>query len=382
MNPSNSDENNTPPVDGTTPDTPTSPDTNPPVEPTPVANESETPEAPSATPAVDAPVPEDTATTSTQSPFFAESTPSTPNEPTQTTTPQPGQDPAATPTPVAGAPSTAATAGVVAGAAGDPQKPNSKKPLLIGSIVAGIIILAIIGIVAFLAFTTVSKDDYRAATVQFNDVSAASSDLNFKVTSLSSSINDTDDAEFNDNVKQTEEAIASIKTENEELGKLKAVRVGEGAELYKTFDDKVEAYLKNGSELVTSVKNLRPATAVCAKVSDAVDAAARSTALKACSEAVNNVGELPNAQFNKFVTELKGAYSSYATVYEKMSALTNPFGAQYEEYKTLRDQLAEAQKKLVSASKTFATDISKRDDELSPKDASKALGTYLTEQQK
>lgn len=355
MNP-NTDPSNTPPAEDTTP-TPT-PDlqAEPVVEATPssVPAPEEAPVAPVESPAA-IPTPDAT----TPNPVLG-SAPVTPADPL--------------------AP---AAATFVASGAPAPKKSNTNKIILIASIVGGVVILGIIAVVLFLMFTTVSKQDYRDAAVQFNDVSRASSALTTSASTLGRSASgSTTDATFQESLKSSQDAITKIETENDELSKLKAVRVGEGATLYKTFNDKVDAYVAYAKGLVTSVENIRPAMVVCDKVSDANDAAARVTALKACSTALGDVKELPNSSFKKFVDEIKTAYASYATIYEGISALTSPYGAQYEQYKTLRDSMYETQDKITAASKEFSSSLTASDKEFSVKESADALGAYLTEQQR
>lgn len=258
---------------------------------------------------------------------------------------------------------------------------NNKKLITIIAAAAGVVVLAVIAVIVFLAMTTVSKQDYAAAAGQFTTVSSANSSLTRSVSALSSGVTD-EDAEFNTAVKNAEDAIAKLKSENDELGKLKAVKVGEGGDLYKTFDGKLEAYLEYGSGLITSVKNVRPALITCDAISDANDAAARVTALKACSEALGKVNDIPNAEFKTYIGALKTEYASYATTYEKMAAITNPYGAQYEEYKTVRDQMYDILDNISAATKTFTSGLNQRDKDLSVKDSANALADYLNEQQR
>ncbi len=243
-------------------------------------------------------------------------------------------------------------------------------------------LLAIIGVVAYFMLTSVSKQDYQEATRQYNKVSVASAGLTSDVASVSYSISGDDDAEFNEAVKEAEDSIAEIKTENEALSKMKAVRVGDGAKLYGTFNDKVKNYLAYATDLIDSVKNLRPAMATCAKVSDATDTASRVAALKGCSSELQGVTDIPNAEMKTFIGTIATAYGDYASIYEQISALSNPYGSQYEQYKALRDKMYDVQDKISEASSTLSDSLEKRDDEMSVKDSAKALGDFLTEKQK
>jgi predicted nuclease with TOPRIM domain len=283
------------------------------------------------------------------------------------------------------APEVPATPQNIAAPVQTPQAPkpsDKKKIILIAAIVGGVVLLVGIAFVVYSLLFSVSKKDYQEAKRQYNDVSIASAGLTSDVASVSYTLNDEDDADFNDAAKEAEASIEKIKTENTELSKMKAVRVGEGAKLYKAFNDKVDAYLAYATGLIDSVKNLRPAMTTCNKVSDAKDANSRVAALKACSSELQGVTDIPNAEMKAFIGTLASAYGDYATVYEQISALSNPYGSQYEQYKTLRDKMYDVQDKISDASSILSDELDKRDDELSIKDSAKALGDFLTEKQK
>ena len=203
------------------------------------------------------------------------------------------------------------TVAPVATTSSTPTPSSNKKLILIASIVGGAVLLAVIGIFVFIALTSVSKQDYANAAEQYNEVNSANSALVRSASSLSNSTSDSD-AEFNKALKTAEEAVTTLKTENEEFGKLKAVSVGEGKDLYKTFDDKLEAYIVYGNDLISSVKTLRPALVTCDEVSEAATDA-RVQALKDCADALGKVNDIPNAEFKKFIGAMKDGYSSYET---------------------------------------------------------------------
>lgn len=262
------------------------------------------------------------------------------------------------------------------------KNPNAKKIVIIASVVGGVVLLALAAFIIFFLLTTVSKDDYRAAVKQYNQLTLASSSLDSDMSSLGSSfIVDSDDG-FNETVTKTQDSISKIKTENESLGKLKAVRVGDGAPLYDTFNGKLATYLAYGNDLIVSVKNVRPAMIVCDKIGDADGAEARVTEIRNCVTSLGNVKDIPSAEFKTYVNGLKDGYTQYATTYESMNALTSPYGSQYEEYKTLRDQLRDAQDKISQAGKTFADEIKKHDDDVNVKDSANALGDFLEAKQR
>jgi len=348
MDPNNTNPSNTPPANDV-----------PPVQP-PAPEAPVTPEQPvtPVEPATPAPVePEAPAQPEVASPFAA-----------------------ASPAPEA-APASVFSA-AAAGAPQAPKQPKNKKIILIAAIAGGAVLLAIIGFVVFSLLTTVSKEDYRDAARQFNQVSLASSSLTSDSRSLGSATGSSSDTTFEESVSEAEASVAKLNEENKALSELKAVRVGEGAKLYSTFNDKLKAYTAYATELIASVKALRPAMVICNNVSDAEDVAGRVAALKACSTALSDVKDIPNEQMNTYVVAIAKGYGEYAVVYEKTSALTNPFGAQYEEYKALRDQMNAAQDTISDASDTFSDALKARDAELSVKESADTLADYLTDQQK
>lgn len=365
MEPNNTNSSNTPPTGDT-----------PPVQP-PVAEDQT---APNETPeqVTEAPV----APTETPAPEPVDPVaPATPDA-SVGATPVPDQT---APVQAAATEPTPAPVSAFGGAPGTPEAPkqlDKKKIITIAAIAGGVLLLAIAGIVAYTLFNSVSKEDYKAAVQQFNEVSSASSSLSSDVSGLSALTNSSSEEAFEEGIAEVDASIAKLKTENAELAKLKAVRVGEGADLYKTFNDKLTTYLGYGEGLVTSVKNLRPAFVTCRSTNEATDNAARATALEECATALEEVKTIPNAEMKAYVAAITKGYKEYASLYGQVAELTNPFGSQYEQYKTLRDQVYEVQDEISAASKTFSEDIEKKGDEVSVKESANALGDYLSEQQR
>lgn len=279
------------------------------------------------------------------------------------------------------APLTPVAAATVDSSTPGTSAPKNKKLWPIIAIAAGALLLIAGGLLAFFLLTTVSKDDYRAAADQFNKLTSANSSLNSSTSSLNYGVSRDTDDEFNAAVKEAEDDLAKVKTENESLGKLKAVRVGEGANLYKTFNDKLGPQLAFQADYITSLKAVRPALVVC-KASSSSSTAERTDALKKCAAALGDVKNVPVAEIATYVSSLKDGYATYATNYEKISQLTSPYGAQSTEYKALRDQIYSAQDKVSDAGDTYSTAIKKRQDDLSVKDSADKLATFLTDKQK
>jgi len=260
-------------------------------------------------------------------------------------------------------------------------KMTKKKIILIASIVGGALLLALVGAVVFLAVTTASKQDYREAAVQYNTLSSANSVLTRNITALSSGLTTATDDEFDSSIKRVEESIATLKKENEELGDLKAVRVGDGKDLYNTFDAKLSNNIAYSVDMVSTVKTIRPIMVVCSKVSKEPGNPARLAAAKDCSTALNTVGDISNAQYSAFIGSLKVGYADYARDIESFLVLTDPYGTQFEQYKILAGKINATQRTLSKASTDFSAAVRKTTAELSVKDSANALGKYLREQQ-
>jgi len=290
------------------------------------------------------------------------------------------------PQPVPLAESTPVTAPIGSGEAvvptPEPKKTDKKKLILIAGVIGGVVLLAIVGVILYLALMTVSKKDYAEAATQYNTLSSANSTLVRGVSSLSSGVSSDEDDEYNETLKEAETSLETLKSENEKLGDLKATRVGDGKELYAAFDSKLNTYAEYAGSIIGSVKTARPALFTCAKVSDTKDTASRLAALKECSTALDAVKDIPNAEFKTFADSLKAGYAKYVTTYTSYVALTDPLGAQYEQYKELRDEITATQKDLSTAAKDFSAAVKKHDEEVSVKDSANALGKYFTEQQK
>jgi len=259
---------------------------------------------------------------------------------------------------------------------------NKKKLIVLAGIIGGVVLLAIIGFVLYMVLMNVSKKDYQEAATQFNTVSSKNSGLTSKVSTLSSGITDDTDDEFNTAVTAVESSITALKDENTKLGNLKATRVGEGKVLYVAFNDKLTTYVADGNKLVDSVKMIRPALVICDKIGASSDTKARLAALKVCTSSLGTVGDIPNVEFKALIASLETGFTKYVTIYEGISALTDPYGSQYAQYKVLRDDSSAAQKALSTAQADFAAAIKKHDDEISVKDTANALSKYLTDQQK
>ncbi len=315
------------------------------------------------TPAPETPVVEPTPV----NPFAAAGTPAAPSNPTEPVVPA---SPFAAATPIAGAP-------IAGGPA--PKPKNTKKIILLASAIGGVVLLAVVGVIIFLLLTTVSKQDYADAAKQYNAVSQAYSDLD-RLDSSFSSVNSSNSANLDETVAEAEAKMVTVKTENESLGKLKAVSVGEGKKLYDEFDNKLTAYISYNEGVATTLKSLSPALDLCS--SSAADTNDMVGALRKCESALNGVTDMPNPEFKAYVDTLKVQYAEIIKLYEDMSSITDPYGSQYDQYRALRDKSYEITDALTDASTTLKDSLNNKVKELDPKASADALRTFLNEQQR
>lgn len=298
--------------------------------------------------------------------------------------PQQPIDQPAQPTPVVTPPTTPPAneaAPIAPTPAPAPAPKKTKKIILLASIIGGVILLAVIAVIVYFSMTSVSKEDYADAARQFNEVTRAASDLTSDMASLNSNIDASEDV-FNEDVAAVEETVSKIKAEHEELGKLKAVRVGEGGKLYDTFDKKLDTYLTFGDQIITSVKNVQPALLVCSEVRETTTNEARTTAIKACATSLGKVKDIPSPEFKTYITSLQKGYEDFAAAYEAVNDIQNPFGSGYEEYQEQRDKISDIQQKIRDANETFADAMTQKEEELSVDASSEALSNYLNDQQR
>lgn len=251
---------------------------------------------------------------------------------------------------------------------GDAKK--KKLIILIAAVVGGLVVL---GIIAFIVLGLLfpSKADYRDAATQFNAVSSAYSDLNSDASKLQYDVSgSTTDTEFTNDSEAVTKSLASFQDANKKLSGMKAVKSGDGKSLYATYEDKVTAFSTYATDLLASLKSFRPVAKACDDVSTV-------TLLGECVTALNNVGDIPNADLKQLVTVMQTQYKAYQTVKTQIAAIKDPYGDQYEKYSALRDQGYDIQDKISSGSSDFSSNARKHADDIDPADAANALGAFL-----
>jgi hypothetical protein len=261
---------------------------------------------------------------------------------------------------------------LVANLMGDPKK--KKLIVLIGIIVA---ILVVLGVAALILVGILfpSKADYRDAALQFNKVSSAYSDLSSNASKLQYDVSgSTTDTEFTNDGDSVNKSLQAFQDANKTFADMKAVKIGDGKKLYDTYQGKVTLFVAYANDIFTSVKSFHPVAKACADVSTI-------TLLNECVTALNNIGSVPNADLNQYVTTIQTQYKAYLDVKTKISAITDPYGSQYDNYKAIRDQGYAIQDKISSASSDLRSNLSKHANDIDPASSANALGDFLVKKE-
>lgn len=259
--------------------------------------------------------------------------------------------------------------------------PQKKKKILIASIVGGLLLLIGAGVGIYYLLTHVSDEDYRRAEAQLTEIRRADTAMVREVSSLSRSTSTVTEATFDEKLADARASLDKIKTENEALAKEKAVRFGEGADLYSAFNNKAQSYFVYVDELIASVDTIRPALAPCQKIgSSSVEVADRASVVNDCVAELKKAGDLPNAEFNRYFSSLKDKYAAYGDLYERYNKLTSPNGSQRAEYTKIRDEATKLLTEIRSLRTEFLNDLDARDKETSLKDVSDDLRDFFKDQ--
>lgn len=259
-----------------------------------------------------------------------------------------------------------------------PQKNNTKLFIWIG-IGVGVFILIAIALAVTIAMLTVPRAEYNKAYNQMSKVASANRDLSSKVASIQYGLTSSTDTQFKNDLKAAEEAIEKTRSENKELASYKAVRVGDGKKHYEDFAKKLEEYLVYTSDALKSVSDVREASVTCneANNSSTSNAAATKLAFDSCLAAFKKVSDMPNADVKELVEKMITESENLVSLMEQASKITDPYGAQYDEYVSIRDQVYEAQDNIRDAETDFRSNFERHTDEVDVKDLAEDLGDFL-----
>ena len=303
--------------------------------------------------------------------------PPVPNaDPVMTTPPVPPMTPFNTPAPAPFGPNAPLTT-PIASAPMAPTTKNTKKILIIvGSIVAALLILAVVGVVLVSLFT-VSKKDYSAALDQYNKVADANSTAGTKLSALGYEVDSATDTVYNNDLSAAKNALTDIKAQNDALGKLKAMRIGGAAAKYTAFNTKLGDYLTYTNNLVTSLDAIRPAMVSCGSTSSSTALSALKGSVDACVASLNKLATIPDSDVKTYIGKLTDQYKQLSSVLDQLMAISDPYGTQYSQYTALRDQVYSVSDTISSASTDFSSNLDTHSKAVDPKSAADDLASYL-----
>lgn len=261
-----------------------------------------------------------------------------------------------------------------------PEAKKAKQSKLIALIVGGIllIVIAVIAIFFFVSQNTVSREDYQEASTQYDTVRDSGADLSRAVSSMSSRLNSTNDDTFKESAAKVDEEIATLTTETEKLGELKAMKVGEGKEVYEAFDNKLTGYIDRAKVLVQSVQDMRPAIQKCSNASKAPANDQRAKQIEECATEVNAVSEkIGNAELKAFTKTLGEQYGELADVYKEANEQAQAGGSDATQARELRAKLSEIQNDILRATTQLSREVRTADTNAGPENEANALRDFL-----
>ncbi len=264
-----------------------------------------------------------------------------------------------------------------------PPSSGKKKPLIIVAIIAGVLLILGALFVAYALLFYVSKDDYIEASAQYESLTTEANTLGTKLSSIQYSVGSGTDTVFKNDLAAAKEAISKVREENQEFSELKAVKIGEGKEKYQVFDAKLQAFLTFIDDSLTSFSDMRGAAVICDDTTySSSDADALKTAINKCVAALKEVNDTPNADVKEYVTRLQAEYEKLSSVVTQAATITDPYGAQYSQYTSLRDQMYDIQDTLADIPSDFTSNYEKHLKEVDVTEAREDLVDFLQSKSK
>lgn len=256
---------------------------------------------------------------------------------------------------------------------------NKKKLIIIIASVVGVLVVAGIAIAVAFALFVPTKKDYEAASTQLDSIKSEAQALSSLGPDIEYSFLGSYDS-FNEHESSAKASITKIREESKKLSELKAMRYGEGADKYKAFDAKLQAYLTYLSDYLTSLSNSRGAIKTCsASSADASSSTALKNFVDSCVSALKSVGDIPNEPTKQLLSKLQTEFEKYSSLISQLAAITDPYGKQYTQFLSIRDKIQTVDDNIVKIQDDYTASVDKQVEELSLKDAVSNLTTLLQE---
>lgn len=244
--------------------------------------------------------------------------------------------------------------------------------VIIGSL--GAIIIGALLIYGILV--TPAREPYRDALTQYENVARTNGSLTAAGANLSA--NTATDEQFAKNIEVAQKALASVKIENEALGKESVLTSGEGKALYNAFSQKLHTYMTYNDHVLSSMLKVRPVLYECnQKMTGLTESEESVTALRACAEKFGAVEDVPDADYKLLASSFDQGYVRLASILEQIVTLKDPKGADKAQYDALVNQRTEAIEALSAISGDFSSDVREHRNAVSVTDVSDKLEAYL-----
>lgn len=251
--------------------------------------------------------------------------------------------------------------------------PQKKLFIILAAVIGALIVLGIITLVVVSALKP-SRADYRAAITQFNNVQSSYSSLNSSVSLLNYDTGKTTDTKFNNDLEKVRSNLDSFREANNRFLSTKAVKAG-GLKSLDEYRNKTTAYVTYVKNAADSLEKFRSAEKKCTSDANTV------ALLNDCIAELDKVGTLPNADLNTYVSSVKDLYKEYVGVVNQISAIKDPYGDQYDQYKALRDKGYDIEDKITAAGTDLKSNDSKHIDEADPSKAANALSDEIEDKE-
>lgn len=223
---------------------------------------------------------------------------------------------------------------------------------------------------------TPARQPYRDALAQYENVARANGALTAAGANLNA--NEATDEQFEKNITTAQAALASVKTENEALGKKEVLQNGEGKEWYDAFNKKLRAYLVYNEHVLAAMLKVRPVLYECNQSMEGItESKASVVALKACAQKFGAVQDVSDSDYKALAVSFQSGYNSLASVLDQLVALKDPEGVDKAKRSSLENQRDEALTGLSDISKDFTSNVRKHRNAVIVTSTSDKLEAYL-----
>lgn len=251
--------------------------------------------------------------------------------------------------------------------------PRTKNMLVIMGIIGSIIIgaLLIYGILV-----TPSRQPYRNALTQFENVMKANARLTAAGTSLNAANASGED--FEKAIQAAQLTIKSLRTENEALAKEGVLQDGEGKAKYEAYNKKLQEYMTYNENILTSMLKVRPVLVECNKdMTDTTVSAESIAALRDCGRHLGELKKVADADYRQLAGAFEQDYNNLADVLEEYAALLDPRGADKPQADVLAVRRDEAMEQLSFTTEQFKKDLQVSRKQILATDSEKKLSDFL-----